>query len=339
MNALELARLLGDLPDEMITETDAAVYPGRHIRLAAVSAVAACIALLIAAAVYPRTRIEKPPVITDTPPAVTTTLTDATAPTSAETTAPTAHSTETTRTETTAASLSGGTSVTTTETGTTATTFSTGTTATTTPAGTDETSKTTEAPGTTAHSASGIAVSDTTRIVTDITHAEETTVCICETTGGQQDDTGSPAVYEIVQYRTVTFTTMEEDGKQQTACYAFRLVPDDERAEVCRLFQIPAQYSGAEYDLLRFGIETGFEGVCLTRCDIFRQGTVLTLLTLDTGAEAHGTDIIGCVLPVPHAFGPDPKTVTCNLMVTNDQAFFDRVSSGSLQVIRYYADP
>ena len=88
MNPITFSEILTDIPDSFIES--AAEPNSKPIRWYQVSAIAACIVLLISAAIYPKLRIQTPE-ITEPPAAIVTTET--TAQTAAETTAVTVYTT------------------------------------------------------------------------------------------------------------------------------------------------------------------------------------------------------------------------------------------------------
>ena len=93
MNADELYTLLNDLPDDYVTAAAGTHRQSRRTLYLMIPALAACITLVIAAAVYPKLRMQQPERKDPAYTAVTTSVTDTV--TAAETTAVTAGRTET----------------------------------------------------------------------------------------------------------------------------------------------------------------------------------------------------------------------------------------------------
>ena len=345
MNALELARLLGDLPDEMITESDAAFYPRRRIRLAAVSAAAACIVLLIAAAVYPRIRVEKPPAVTETQTALTTTLTTPTDPNaSAETTAPTAdstHSADTTRTESTAQSTSGSTAPTATETGTTA---SDSTTAATAPTGTA--SRTTV----TTTTVSGTVPSDTTFAKSDITYPENSTRYHADTTGFSNETTtyceeftGVTETTAFMYSETVLLphyaqtVSVPGDTAAGTSVFGFRTVTGSERTAI--LAEMGFTGNAADYDLLSFTVSTDRTAAALTGASAADARMQFRLTVLDEGSSS-GVTHTAFYIPVPRSWRIAPLHCSANCYPIESAVRFAelRAQNQPLNVTHYFRE-
>ena len=363
MNALDLARLLGDLPDEMITEADAAFYPGRRIRLHVLYAAAACIAVLIAAVVYPKLRVQRPPVIaedslpvtdTATPPAAETTLPDDTtryAPAVTTATAPGVITDSTVTTATVLTTDSGESTESNTATRTTLTTADTAT---------DTNSPRTSVTVTTATSPD----KTTTRSETDpppvITTALVwqrlvqttsapipvsttdllfyTTETGCDTTCAYLETTESPPVQTAVYVprgELPAGTVPELESGSWVSDFTF--VPDAEQKAYCERFGISAEYADGSYDLLHFCFATDLRAATAVRARSYGQSFTVELILLDEGIAqpVHSTEFL---IPVPRAWQIDPEQCGCDIgLPYNSKPHYDnfRTRTDPMLIIHY----
>ena len=298
MNPITFSEILTDIPDSFIES--AAEPNSKPIRWYQVSAIAACIVLLISAAIYPKLRIQTPE-ITEPPAAIVTTET--TAQTAAETTAVTVY--------TTAVSMK-------TTHRTTAETVSQTVTETVTDAFTDP-------------------VETQTDSVSELQPQTEPTMistAITETVQQQPDTmtvplwkgsvSGSPS--DIILDEIPDFSCLFRRLPLEQPDPFFEISSQYEllREE----FSIPQDFDLTKEPLLDITIITGYKNTAVTGCRYTQNGLNLTVSYLKTNEISEYT--VRYAIPLPDNLTVEPENCTAEYVALTDEDAYQALLTDSL---------
>ena len=297
MNPLRFSEILADIPDEFIVS--AAEPQKKTVHWSTISAVAACIVLLISAAVYPRLRVKTPEMIA---PSATTTETVGT------TTTEQTHSSET---QTTAATVL--TKVTTIVSG--STTAPTTATETEVPIQT-EISTVTQLPHTTqttSHLPLLTTVSgSTTEIQTTITY----------------ETTAAPIPEPVPLWKgDVLIASGEWFELPKLACM-FRYFPAEQYELLREEFGIPQEVDLSQCLLMT--VQTGYADTAIVGCKYAQNGLILQIAYLETGAHAEQT--MRFAIPIPEYLLIAPDNCTAEFIPMTDGTAYQALLTDSLYI-------
>lgn len=297
MNPLRFSEILADIPDEFIAS--AAEPQRKPVHWYPISAAAACIVLLISAALYPKLHVETPEIIA--PPAATTETT------AAATTEP-PHPSET---QTTAATILPETT----------TVVSASTTASTTAAETEVPIQTaistmTQPPHTT-QTTSRLPLlttvsASTTEIQTTITY----------------DTTAAPIPEPVPLWRGDVMTASGEWFELPELACMFRYFPAEQYEILREEFSIPQEADLTQCLLMT--VQTGYTDTAIVGCKYAQNGLILQIAYLETGA--HAAQTMRFAIPIPEYLLIAPENCTAEFIPMTDETAYQALLTDSLYI-------
>lgn len=307
MNPKSFLGLMSDISDEYIAS--AANPHSKSVRWYQVSAIAACIVLLISAAVYPKLRMQMPEV---TEPPVMTAVTTAAVTTGAEQTSGTL--TESAKVQTTEARTS------LTRPQTTAA-VNVDTTAVTAPEETavqptETAPPNTEAPATepaqTERSAETIVPKQTeTAVSTGLSSAQ--------TTAGTTAAETQPVTVPI--WRGSLFPPGVPSDVSEISC-SFQLCSSDISDRTRKEYGIPQNYDLRKHQCLLIEIQSGYTAVAVLGGELTTEGLILNVAFLDQDSNIAR---VNCAVPLPDDFTVDPKNCRVETVILTDSEEFQEI--------------
>lgn len=327
MNPTAFSELFTEIPEEYIVS---AAYPQRRpVRWYSVSAVAACIVLLISAAIYPKLRTQTPAIIV--PAASTAEHT--------ETTAAFPEQTETSRTETSPAQTS--------ETHTTASQAQTETTA----------SNTTASETLSAESSGAEAVSTASSLETaPVTTTDTVPTVTTATEPPKTEESGTASETELLSSKTTvtepesrtseTGTTvqppsawvplwkgsilyLESTSTPHISC-RFSLSGGEMDDFTRSLYGIPQDFDLTQQPCLLIRIDTAYSNAVITGCETVQNG--ITLLIAYPGNSIAPNQQIHYALPIPDGMTLVPEACTARYQEIADEALLPDMETQTLNL-------
>jgi len=311
VNPTAFSELLTDISDEFI---DSAAEPQRKpVHWYPISAVAACIVLLISAAVYPKLRTQMPEIIAPPVSSAEITVTTTTLP----------EQTDQSETQT-AASLvqSEVTLVTVTVNTTTMIAMVT--------APTETNAITVVEPLQTAES-SGTKLPQTDKS-TD-TEPSKTTVSVSTTlsqTTITYDTTAVPVPEPIPLWKGDVLTASGEWFElPEFACW-FRFFPSEQHELLREEFRIPQDFDLTRQQCLLMTVQTGYADTAIIGCRYAQNGLILQIAYLETGAHAEQT--MRYAIPIPEYLVIAPENCTAEFIAMTDETKYQALLTDSLYI-------
>lgn len=314
MNTIELSELLNELPDEMIVTAVRGASRRRIMLIRTLPAIAACLVIGLAAAIYPKLRMQTPE-ITEPPAAIVTTAATVqnTAETTAETTVVTSHTTAVSRT--TARSATGTTAIPVlTETMTVMDTEPD-------PVQTDirtesrqETEPSTETSAVTGSVQQHEISESTTLTIPDEPHTE--TVPIWIGSSFHQETAPKP-------HMKCRFNFFWENGiKEETAFDKQRIFAE---------YGIPEDIELTDYRLAFFGIQSGYRNTTLTGGELSEDELVLHISYSEE--PPYVNEIIPVAIRIPEGYTFTPENFRAEYQVYTDADAVPKVESPTITII------
>ena len=298
MNPITFSEILTDIPDSFIES--AAEPHSKPIRWYQISAAAACIVLLIAAAVYPKLRIQTPE-ITEPPAAIVTAET--TAQNTAETTAVTVY--------TTAVSMK-------TTHRTTAETVSQTVTETVTDAFTDPVETQTDSVSELQPQTEPTMISTA---ITETVQQQPETMTVPLWKGSVS---GSPSELIIDEGPNFSCLFRRFPFEQPDPFFEISSQYDRLREE----FSIPQDFDLTQEPLLDITIITGYKDTAITGCHYTQNGLKLTVSYLKTNEISEYT--VRYAIPLPENLTVEPENCTVEYVTVTDESEYQALLTDSL---------
>lgn len=300
MNAETFLELMNTLPDEMIVTAVHAEYKRKRMPVYLLPAAAACLVIGLAAAVYPKLRMQTPEVME--PPAVTaeTTSPVMTAPVTTLSKQAVTTGTETARTQTTAAA-----------------TVTVYTTAVTEPAETEPVE--TEPPETDIPVTSTDAAVETTAFTEqhiETTNHSEIPVIIED-----------PAI-EVPLWKGIV---MYQESVAEPHLYSrFSISTGDMDAWVRTLYGIPQDFDLTQNRCLLIDIDTAYSNAVIIGCRQTPNGLTLIAAYLDDGKELNKT--IHYAIPLPDNMTLEPDNCNADYLEMTDEELIQEMEKDKLKL-------
>ena len=308
MNPKTFLGLMSDISDEYIAS--AANPHSKSIRWYQVSAIAACIVLLIATAIYPKLRMQKPE-ITEPPVIIAETTAPVTVPT--EPTVKTCTATVSAKVQTTEVR----TSLTQTQTTAAITVYTTAVTA----------------PEETAVQPTETAPPNTEAPATEPARTDrpaETTVFI-QTTVEARTTEPQPVTIPIWKGRSSDSTTSEP--LSPIGCQ-FSLCPPDANNQIRWKYGIPAEFDPAQHQCLLIEIQTEYTRMAIHDGILTIRGLTLTVDCLDQYDQYSENAIIYCSIPIPDDCTIEPENCFVEYLISEDETEFleKRIKNPTIEI-------
>ena len=318
MNPLTFAEIINDLPADIIESADGPY--SRSLRWYQISAVAACIVLMISAAVYPKLRtqtpeiVSSPTVVSETTVATTTQqertdFTTATPESKSSTTQTTAHPASVTSRTTTTATVTMHTTA-----QNTLATASVGTTA----------PRQTAAPERTETPQTDQPATTTQKQTTKPVLIGSTTVTTVTTTAPQPEPLTVPLWTGYVIY---------PGGIWDEPPYfhsSFRWLPSNQYEFLREEFDIPPEFDLTQNQCLEITIQTAYAKAAIVGCHYKENGLTFTIGYLE---NSRFTDqILRYAIPVPENLSVSPDSCIAKYVEMTDEEMYQALLTNSLTV-------
>lgn len=293
MNEWDLSRLLNQLPDDMLTSVYTSKYVTRKKIWYITSPIAACLILIISAAIYPKLRIQTPE-ITEPSAAIVTT----------ETTITTTELSNRSETQTSTAPIR--------QTVSSATVAGNATASVTVPAAETDAPAATEAPETDAHTETVPPV-----ITTELTD-----------TTNLASDTESEATHTVIQVRTAVNIWQGESSRPELAsdpmsepqirCRFWLSEPDMDMIDGIRnKYGIPEEFDLTQKQCLLIQLETEYADTAVTGGTLTTEGLLLYVACRNQKEPL--TDMHFAV-PLPEGITVDPENCRAEYQIYEDES-------------------
>ena len=300
MNEWDLSRLLNQLPDDMLTSVYTSKYVTRKKIWYITSPIAACLILIISAAIYPKLRIQTPE-ITE-PPAATIT-TETTAQNTAETTAVTMYTTAVRQDATHQ---------------TTAETVSQTVTETVTDAFTDPVETQTDSVSELQPQTEPTMISTA---ITETVQQQPETMTVPLWKGSVSD---SPS--ELIIDEEPNFSCLFRSFPFEQPDPSFEIPSQYDRLR--EEFSIPQDFDLTQEPLLDITIITGYKDTAITGCHYTQNGLKLTVSYLKTNEISEYT--VRYAIPLPENLTVEPENCTVEYVTVTDESEYQALLTDSL---------